>query len=100
MRRAPPRAPKGSPRQFKSVARLAAVQALYQMETAGIGVEAVINGQQERIELVARVLAETGFKDLFTGLYNEIAESPNQRRTLRINGSWTDIDTGAFRFDI
>ena len=61
-----------------------------------IGVQAIINGQQERIELIARVLAETGFKDLFTGLYNEIAEAPNQRRTLRINGSWTDIDTGAF----
>jgi len=61
-----------------------------------IGVQAIINGQQERTELVARVLAETGFKDLFLGLYNEIAESPNQRRTLRINGAWTDIDTGAF----
>jgi hypothetical protein len=61
-----------------------------------IGVEAIINGQQERIELTARVLAETGFKDLFAGLYNEIAEAPNQRRTLRINGQWTDIDTGTF----
>jgi hypothetical protein len=61
-----------------------------------IGVDAIINGAQERIELLARVLAETGFKDLFTGLYNEIAEAPNQRRTVRINGSWTDIDTGAF----
>jgi hypothetical protein len=61
-----------------------------------IGVEAVINGQQERIELIARVLAETGFRDLFTGLYNEISEAPNQRRTLRINGSWTDVDTGSF----
>jgi hypothetical protein len=61
-----------------------------------IGVEAIINGQQERTELVARVLAETGFKDLFTGLYNEISEAPNQSRTLRINGAWTDVDTGAF----
>jgi hypothetical protein len=61
-----------------------------------IGVEAIINGQQERTELVARVLAETGFKDLFTGLYNEICEAPNQRRTLRINGKWTDVDTGTF----
>ena len=40
-----------------------------------IGVEAVINGQQERTELVARVLAETGFKDLFHGLFNEIVEN-------------------------
>ena len=61
-----------------------------------IGVEAIINGQQERTELVARVLAETGFKDLFVGLYNEVAEAPNQRRTLRLNGKWTDVDTGTF----
>ena len=40
-----------------------------------IGVEAIINGAQERIELVARVLAETGFKDLFVGLYNEVCRS-------------------------
>ena len=61
-----------------------------------VGVEAIINGQQERTELIARVLAETGFKDLFQGLYNEIAESPNQRRTLRINGKWTPVDTSTF----
>ena len=42
------------------------------------------------------MLAETGFKDLFTGLYNEVCEAPNQRRTLRINGKWSDIDTGTF----
>ena len=61
-----------------------------------VGVEAIINGQQERTELIARVLAETGFKDLFQGLYNEIAESPNQRRTLRVNGKWTPVDTSTF----
>jgi N utilization substance protein B len=33
---------KAPPRQARSVARLAAVQALYQMETAGAGVEAVV----------------------------------------------------------
>jgi hypothetical protein len=61
-----------------------------------IGVQAVINGAQERTELVARVLAETGFKDLFAGLFNEIVENPSQRRTLKINGSWTDYDTSTF----
>jgi hypothetical protein len=64
--------------------------------STSIGVEAIINGAQERIELTARILAQTGFKELFTGLYNEIAEAPNQRRTLRINGKWADVDTGTF----
>ena len=61
-----------------------------------IGVEAVINGAQERTELVARVLAETGFKDLFAGLFNEICENPSQQRTLKINGNWVDYDTSTF----
>jgi hypothetical protein len=61
-----------------------------------IGVEAIINGAQERTELVARVLAETGFKDLFSGLFNEIVENPAQQRTLKVNGSWTDYDTSTF----
>jgi hypothetical protein len=61
-----------------------------------IGVEAVINGAQERIEMLARTLCETGFKDLFTGLYNEICENPNQRRTLRIHGKFIPYDTSTF----
>jgi hypothetical protein len=61
-----------------------------------LGVEAVINGAQERIELVARVLCETGFKDLFSGLYNEICENPNQQRTLKIRGKFVPYDTSTF----
>jgi hypothetical protein len=61
-----------------------------------IGVEAVVNGAQERVELVARVLCETGFKDLFTGLYNEVCENPNPPRTLRIRGSFIPYDTSTF----
>jgi hypothetical protein len=65
-----------------------------------IGVEAVINGQQERTELVARVLAETGYRDLFHGLFNEIVENENQTRTLKINGSWQTYDTSMFDADM
>ena len=65
-----------------------------------IGVEAVINGQQERTELVARVLAETGYRDLFHGLFNEIVENENQSRTLRINGSWQTYHTSMFDADM
>jgi hypothetical protein len=61
-----------------------------------LGVEAVINGAQERVELVARVLCETGFKDLFGGLYNEICENPNQERTLKIRGKYVPFDTSTF----
>ena len=65
-----------------------------------IGVEAIINGQQERTELVARVLAETGFRDLFHGLFNEVVEAENQSRTLRINGKWSTYHTSMFDADM
>ena len=62
-----------------------------------IGVEAVINGAQERVELVARVLCETGFKDLFVGLVNEIcgepesaADAANQRQVRPFDPSTFD----------
>jgi hypothetical protein len=61
-----------------------------------IGVDAIISGAQERIELIARVLAETGFKDLFQGIYNEICENPDQQRTLHVRGKWVDFDTSVF----
>jgi hypothetical protein len=61
-----------------------------------IGVDAIISGAQERIELIARVLAETGFKDLFQGIYNEICENPDQQRTLKVRGTWTNFDTSQF----
>ena len=61
-----------------------------------IGVEAVINGAQERVELVARVLCETGFNDQFSGLNNEVCENPNQVRTIKIRGKFTPYDTGTF----
>jgi hypothetical protein len=61
-----------------------------------IGVDAVISGAQERIELVARVLAETGFKDLFQGLFNEICENPNPPRILQVNGSFQQFDPSTF----
>jgi hypothetical protein len=49
---------------------------------------------------VARVLAETGYRDLFHGLFNEIVENENQQRTLRINGKWTNYDTSMFDADM
>lgn len=65
-----------------------------------IGVEAIIQGQQERTELVARVLAETGFRDLFHGLFNEVVEAENQSRTLKVNGKWTTYHTSMFDADM
>lgn len=61
-----------------------------------IGVEAVINGAQERVELVARTLCETGFIDLFKGIFCEICENPNPVRMLRMSGKFVAFDPSTF----
>ena len=64
--------------------------------TALAGVNAILEGAQEQIELIARILAETGFKDLMKGLLEEVCENPNQQRTIQVNGEWIDFDLSLF----
>lgn len=60
------------------------------------GIEAIVTGAQERIELIARILAETGFKDLMKGLLRESVTNPNPARTYEINGNWVTVDQSLF----
>ena len=69
-------------------------QALQSM--ANQGVDAIISGAQERIELCARILAETGMKDLFKGLLRECVNSPSQQRTIQLRGKWVTLDPSTF----
>lgn len=60
------------------------------------GVDMVITGAQERTELVARILAETGFKSMFGGLLEEVCDYPNKKKVLKIRGKWVDMDPNTF----
>jgi N utilization substance protein B len=71
------RAPGGAARQPRSVARLAAVQALYQMEASGIGADAVVREFREHrfdrdLEGVTLASADEAF---FADLVRGVAES-------------------------
>ena len=81
MSAAPSSAPgRPPPRQARSVARLAAVQALYQMETGGAGVETVVREFRDHrfgADLEGRELAEadeTFFADIVRGVVARQAE--------------------------
>lgn len=56
------------------------------------GVAAVVTKAQEQIELIARVFAETGVKDLFRGLLELICEHQVQPRVSRLKGQWVTMD--------
>jgi hypothetical protein len=60
------------------------------------GVDAIVTGAQERIELCARILAETGMTALFKGLLRECVNSPNQKRTIQLRGKWVDVNPSTF----
>ena len=65
-----------------------------------MGIEAIVNGAQERIELIARILAETGFKDLMRGLLREIVRAPNRKRTFKRNKKWVEYDQSTYDPDL
>lgn len=61
-----------------------------------MGIEAIVNGAQERIELIARILCETGMKDMLSGLLREIVDNPCQIRNIKLRGKWVDVNPSLF----
>lgn len=47
---------------------------------------------QKRIRLIARVIAETGLRDLYLGLHAKIRESATQQQVAQLRGAWVPID--------
>lgn len=64
--------------------------------TALSGIDAIVQGAQERIELIARILAETGLRPLLRGLLREIVNNPNQARTVKLAGKWTPVQPSLY----
>jgi hypothetical protein len=59
------------------------------------GQEAVSNTltkQQQRIRMVARVYAETGFKQVFKGLYRLIVKHQKRPKMIRLRGKYAPVD--------
>lgn len=55
-------------------------------------VSATITAAQAHVELIARVFAETGYRDLFRGLYRLIVKHQDFKRTVRLRNQWVEID--------
>ncbi len=57
------------------------------------GAMALMSAAQKRVRLIARILAETGVKDMFIGLHALLRESGDNALTRRIKGKWVTFDT-------
>lgn len=60
--------------------------------TTKAAVTAQISASQERIEIIARIFAETGCKQLFSGLLKLICRHQDKPLLVRLRGQWTPID--------
>lgn len=56
------------------------------------GVQALMSAGAQRLRLIARVLAETGFKRMYYLMLKNITQYTDRRQQVKINGRWLDID--------
>ena len=51
-----------------------------------------MSAAQRRMRLIARVFAETGFKDLFLGVHALIREHSTRAEQVQFAGDWVSVD--------
>jgi hypothetical protein len=56
------------------------------------GISQVMNAAQQRIELIARIFAETGVKELFRGMLRLISKHQQKSRMIRLRQEWVPMD--------
>lgn len=60
--------------------------------TTATAVAAVMQQSAGKLELMARIFAETGVKSLFRGILHLLCAYQNKKKTIRISGKWIDFD--------
>jgi hypothetical protein len=63
-------------------------------------VAATMTGAQQHIELIARIFAETGIKDLFRGLLRLTKKHQNHEQVIRLRGQYVTVDPRSWNADM
>lgn len=61
------------------------------------GVGKLLDASDDRLELVARVIAETGIKRIYSLLLKEATQYQDRQTQIRVNGQWMQIDPRAWK---
>ena len=56
------------------------------------GIQMIQAAGQQRIDLIARIIAETGFKDLMRGIEYMLSKYSTKAMTVRLRGKWVEVD--------
>ena len=62
------------------------------LNSSATGANILNNNQQQRLELIARVFAETGVRRLFRRIFELICTHSDKAKTVRLRGKWVDVD--------
>lgn len=60
------------------------------------GITEIMNAAQMRIDLIARIFAETGIKDVFAQLYKLAKRVIPKGKKYKISGEWVEVDPDAW----
>lgn len=60
--------------------------------TTKAAVTATMSAAQERIEMIARIFAETGIKRLFKGILRMILQHQDKPKMIRLRNEWVQVD--------
>jgi hypothetical protein len=52
---------------------------------------------QSRVQLIARLLAESGFKKVYIKIYSLFVKHQQEEKTFRLRGKWTTVDPKAWK---
>jgi len=63
-------------------------------------VNQMASAANQRIELIARIFAETGVRDLFRGLLKLVVSHQDKARVVRLRGRWIEMDTALWNPDM
>lgn len=64
------------------------------------GVNALMSAGQARVELIGRIIAQTGMKRLGKLLYRMFREYNNKARTVKLRGQWVEINPSQWSEDM
>lgn len=67
--------------------------------TTRAAVDATVQAAQQRLELIARVLAETGMRDLFKGLLRTVVQHQQEPRIVRLRNEFVRVDPRSWDAD-
>lgn len=56
------------------------------------GINAITQAAQQRIELIARIFAETGVKDIFKQILRLVTKYQSDKRVIRLRNEWVPMD--------